>query len=86
MITPNQVNDYQKNGAVFLPGLFSDWVSTIRDGIERNMGEPGEYASENLQKHESGRFFVLQGGIKPEFPSSLHRQLFRHHNPPQFQQ
>jgi hypothetical protein len=35
--------------AAYLPGLFKDWVDTISAGIERNMREPGPYASENLK-------------------------------------
>ena len=34
-----------------------DWVSTISAGIERNMREPGPYASENLKPGDAGRFF-----------------------------
>lgn len=40
-----------------LPGLFSDWVETLRDGVERNMTDPGPYAAENLHEGEAGRFF-----------------------------
>jgi hypothetical protein len=32
-------------------------VDTISAGIERNMREPGPYASENLKPADSGRFF-----------------------------
>ena len=52
-----QIARYQRDGAVFLPGLFSDWVDTIGAGIERNMREPGPYASENLAPGDAGRFF-----------------------------
>lgn len=55
--TEQQVADYQRDGAAYLPGLFTDWVETIRAGIERNMREPGPYAAENLKPGESGRFF-----------------------------
>jgi len=37
--------------------MFSEWVDTIRAGIERNMAEPGPYAAENLKEGEAGRFF-----------------------------
>ena len=57
MVTSEQVRAYKADGAVFLPGLFRDWVETIRAGIERNMREPGPYAAENLKPGESGRFF-----------------------------
>jgi quinol monooxygenase YgiN len=55
--SPQQVADYQRDGAVYLPGLFKDWVEAISAGIERNMREPGPYASENLRAGDTGRFF-----------------------------
>lgn len=56
-VTEEQINAFQRDGAVCIPGLFSDWVPDIRAGIEQNMREPGEYAAENLSDDESGRFF-----------------------------
>jgi len=56
-VTDRQIADYQRDGAVCIPGLFKDWVETIRAGIERNMREPGPYAAENLKPGENGRFF-----------------------------
>ena len=57
MIVRDKVDEYEANGAVFLPGLFSQWVEVLREGIEHNLLKPGEYAAENLQKNEKGRFF-----------------------------
>jgi len=56
-IDRDQVAFYREKGAVYLPGLFRNWVGDIRDGIERNLREPGPYAAENLGAGESGRFF-----------------------------
>ncbi len=53
----SQIEDFAADGAILLKGLFRDWVDTIRDGIERNMAEPGPYAAENLGPGEEGRFF-----------------------------
>ena len=52
-----KVDVYQTDGAVLIKGLFRDWVDVIRTGIERNMINPGPYASENLKQSEAGRFF-----------------------------
>jgi ectoine hydroxylase-related dioxygenase (phytanoyl-CoA dioxygenase family) len=52
-----QAEAFRSDGAVFLPGLFRDWVDDIAAGIEQNMREPGPYAAENLTSDESGRFF-----------------------------
>ena len=56
-IRQDQIEFYQENGAVFLPGLFRVWIGDIADGIEQNMREPGQYAAENLAQDEFGRFF-----------------------------
>jgi ectoine hydroxylase-related dioxygenase (phytanoyl-CoA dioxygenase family) len=51
------IEAFRRDGAVCLRGLFKSWLDTIAAGIERNMAEPGPYASENLKPGESGRFF-----------------------------
>lgn len=56
-IDPAHVEQYEADGAVLIKGLFRDWVETVREGIERNMAEPGPYAAENLKPGEEGRFF-----------------------------
>jgi len=57
MISDTQINTYQTDGVVLIKDLFVDWVDVIKAGIERNMIEPGQYASENLKQGEGGRFF-----------------------------
>ena len=56
-ITPTDIERLRMDGAVLIKGLFTDWVDTLRAGVERNLAEPGEYAAENLHAHERGRFF-----------------------------
>ncbi|PZQ99501.1 MAG: phytanoyl-CoA dioxygenase [Cereibacter sphaeroides] len=56
-VTDEMVADYQRDGVVLIKGLWADWVDVIRDGIARNMSEPGPYAAENLKPGEAGRFF-----------------------------
>ncbi|HKQ94262.1 MAG TPA: phytanoyl-CoA dioxygenase family protein [Aestuariivirgaceae bacterium] len=56
-VSHDQQSAYRRDGAVVIPGLFRDWVDVIAAGIERNMREPGPYASENLKPGDSGRFF-----------------------------
>jgi len=57
VITQSMIDTYERDGVVLIKGLFHDWIDTIRAGIERNMLEPGPYASENLHDGEAGRFF-----------------------------
>ncbi len=51
------IEHFQADGAVLLPGLFSDWIDEITAGIEHNMREPGPYAAENVGSDDTGRFF-----------------------------
>jgi len=56
-ITDQQIETYQNDGAVFIPGLFKDWTDVLTAGIEQNLNEPGPHAAENLLENEHGRFF-----------------------------
>ena len=55
MITESEIQAYQRDGAVVLRGIFSDWVEVMAAGIARNMSAPGPWASENAVTE--GRFF-----------------------------
>lgn len=57
LVTQETVDQFQRDGAVLIKGLFADFVEPLRAGIARNMAEPGPYAAENLHKGEAGRFF-----------------------------
>jgi len=57
-LLPDQIAAYQRQGALVLRGIFTDWVGTLRHGCERNMAEPGPYGAENVRPGEGGgRFF-----------------------------
>lgn len=56
-VTDQMVQDFQRDGAVLIKGLWADWVDVLRDGVARNMAQPSEYAAENLKPGEGGRFF-----------------------------
>lgn len=56
-VTSEQIEAYQSEGVVMIPGLFSDHVDALRAGVARNMAAPGPYASENEKSGETGRFF-----------------------------
>lgn len=42
---------------MLVPGLFAAHVEALRKGIDRNMAEPGPYASRNEKPGETGLFF-----------------------------
>ena len=57
LLDQSRVDAFDRDGAVFIPGLFAEWVDLLRAGVEQNMAEPGPYASENYREGASGRFF-----------------------------
>jgi ectoine hydroxylase-related dioxygenase (phytanoyl-CoA dioxygenase family) len=57
LITQDQIDAFQRDGVILIKGLFADHVDTLRAGVDRNMADPGPYASENLTSGEKGRFF-----------------------------
>lgn len=57
LVTLKHVEDFQRDGAVLIKGLFRQYVDIICKGIEKNMNDPGPYGAENLKDDESGRFF-----------------------------
>ena len=48
---------YAELGAVCLRGVFADWIDTLREGVERNLAEPGPYFAENVVAGDGGRFW-----------------------------
>ncbi len=57
MTDAQTIADYARDGAVMIRGLFKDHVDTLRDGIARNMSDPGPYAAENVGTGGQGRFW-----------------------------
>ncbi|WP_370206804.1 phytanoyl-CoA dioxygenase family protein [Pararhodobacter marinus] len=57
LVSPDDIAAFRRDGAIVIRGLWTDWIDTIAQGIERNLAEPGPYAAENLKPGEGGRFF-----------------------------
>jgi ectoine hydroxylase-related dioxygenase (phytanoyl-CoA dioxygenase family) len=56
-VSAADIEAYQRDGAVVVRGAFREWIERLRDGVERNMREPGIYATENVKPEEgTGRF------------------------------
>ena len=56
-VSDTHVDAFAKQGAVYLPGLFANWVDVIDAGIARNMAEPSEFGAENVEEGGAGSFF-----------------------------
>jgi ectoine hydroxylase-related dioxygenase (phytanoyl-CoA dioxygenase family) len=57
VIDGKTVEAFRKDGAALVKGAFSDWVDVIAAGIDRNVREPGPYASTYALQGEPGCFF-----------------------------
>ena len=57
LITQTDIDNFHNEGVVVIRGLFDAHIDDIRSGIEQNLAEPGQYAAENLNADEGGRFF-----------------------------
>jgi ectoine hydroxylase-related dioxygenase (phytanoyl-CoA dioxygenase family) len=57
VVTREQIESFEREGATLIPGLFADWVPIIEAGIERNMRDRGIYASESVTGGNPGSFF-----------------------------
>ncbi|MBY6082337.1 phytanoyl-CoA dioxygenase family protein [Ruegeria arenilitoris] len=57
LVSPEMIETYRNDGVVLVKGLFAGHVDALREGVARNMADPGPYASENKKEGETGRFF-----------------------------
>lgn len=57
LVSPADIDTFQRDGVVLIKGLFADHVDTLRRGVAANMAAPGPYASDNDKAGETGRFF-----------------------------
>ena len=56
---PDDIRVFQRDGVVLLRGLCTDWVDTLRAGLQRNLENPQQFAfpCESNPAGEPGRFF-----------------------------
>ena len=57
MISKNMIQNYQANGAVLLKGIFTDWVSNLRSGIDKLMKKPSPLERSYAPSDGSAIFF-----------------------------
>lgn len=56
---PDAIETYRRDGVALLRGVFDDWVTRLRDGLQRNLDNPQAFAfpCESNPEGEPGRFF-----------------------------
>lgn len=57
LITRDHIDTFARDGVVLIRGLFKQHVEALRAGVERNMADPGPFASDKLNEGDTGRFF-----------------------------
>ena len=60
-LSESQINDYERNGAIVIKGVFKDWIDCLRTGFDKVLAEPSEHGRENVAKGDAGRFFEGSG-------------------------
>jgi ectoine hydroxylase-related dioxygenase (phytanoyl-CoA dioxygenase family) len=55
----NDIEAFQRDGVVLLPGIFAEWVDRLRAGLQRNLEDPQQFAfpCESNPAGAPGRFF-----------------------------
>ena len=56
-ISNNQIKTYKEEGAIFLKGVFIDWVETLEIGIEKLIKNPSPRERSYLPEDGSAKFF-----------------------------
>lgn len=57
LLDPQQVSDFEKDGVIVMRGVFSDWIESLRVGVDFNMANPGPMGREYVEEGKPGRFF-----------------------------
>ena len=56
-VSASQIEDFQREGAIFLPGLFSPWVQALQEAVEAAMRAPSPLERSYQPKDGSAPFF-----------------------------
>jgi len=56
-LTVDTIETFRRDGVVLLKGVFTDWIDTLRQGVDVNMREPGPFGRDYLDEGQAGRFF-----------------------------
>ena len=56
-MTPEEIELFQRDGAICLRGMFSDWVAPLQKGLAENMADPGPHGEESIGQISAGSFY-----------------------------
>jgi len=66
MLEQSQIDDFQRNGAVLLKGVFADFVETAREAIEENMQNPS-WRERTYRPDDGGQAFFQDYVVWDQF-------------------
>ena len=68
-LSQQAIDEFCSQGVTALRGVFGEWVEPLRDGVERNLAEPGPWVKHYTAEDETGRFFgdYCNWGRIPEY-------------------
>ena len=69
LISTEDVDTFQKDGVVLIKGLFTDYVKIIRDGIEKNLANPGP--SKPTPWHQDSPYYFVEETLNISFWSPM---------------
>jgi len=56
-LSDEQIESFQRDGALPLRGVFADWVDRLRTGVDRLEADPDRFINENSIEGEEGHFW-----------------------------
>jgi len=56
-LSESQIEDYERDGAIVIKGIFKDWIECLREGFDKVLMQPSEHGRENVATGDAGRFF-----------------------------
>ena len=56
-LSESQVQDYERDGAIVIKGVFKDWIDGLITGFDKVLADPSEHGRENVAQGDGGRFF-----------------------------
>ena len=56
-LSESQVQDYERDGAIVIKGVFKDWIDGLIMGFDKVLADPSEHGRENVAQGDGGRFF-----------------------------
>ena len=56
MLNQSEIDTFQQEGAVVLRNVFTDWVPTLIEGVEKNLAQPSPLVRDYYDE-KGGRFF-----------------------------